>query len=740
MQSHVHNDHIHRSGSTGSQSRVNRHHSRSDNTNVEHDLETDSLSSKRHGQGQGQGPNFFKGSYAQQLEVNYGRGSFRFGEDQTSSGMGDGIVNQNMRQDLSNWIYTLGMDPEVPIRVVGCFGQQNDLSFVKRVVPWYSESATGIDSQDESDPTKIHLQTDLTGYPSGVFEVFDENDEEEADGTLEWSLGFAPQGKRIGDIHIHIDRETGTLFLRHSYLLDSNEMLAVCLESEKVIGKDKKSLMKWMHCQEYESHRSLLFLFLVSHVVVCTSPDMNIDPRMITVLSTLSTIKRQISQELDRFMAICWDRIGVYSPDQIRQLTSLGTGSDDGGSSAGVGAGTGQRDRSQHKSNNSNSMANILTPGKCVPVLVFVIDKLPVKVPWHEPGMGDTAIVEQLRLQVLKKSVDALQTRLRYIFRAARLIQSIDHPNGAFDARQLFVLPTPSSTPFVYVIPQFIGRAHMASEEIVERSGKEQVGLDPAEAVLRQRTRDAAFGRSFGGSSRDGSGRGAKGRRRRGEKGLNPITAEGEDKTVEQEGKTSLSFGLPPLREFYEAATLVKDQPLSNIRADGRRDSRRDWTSTHAHGLVGDSAHEGDTTMTLGYIQDEYAGPLLREFVESWIMNVTIPGGYGNVVGKRNAGAIEVLTLQQWIAGYLGVKEALGFAPSASPVSNITGINSHSEMDIVNSSLSQLNVSTEDTPMPTQTQTQTQPSSKGRGRGMGKRYSQRCESMVHKKINDFVMR
>jgi hypothetical protein len=31
--------------------------------------------------------------------------------------------------------------------------------------------------------------------------------------------------------------------------------------------------MKWMHEQEYESHRALLFLFFVSHVVVvCQAP------------------------------------------------------------------------------------------------------------------------------------------------------------------------------------------------------------------------------------------------------------------------------------------------------------------------------------------------------------------------------------------------------------------------------------------------------------------------------------
>jgi len=43
---------------------------------------------------------------------------------------------------------------------------------------------------------------------------------------------------KIGDIHVHIDRETNTLLLQHSYLLDSSEMLTVCLESEEIVSKD----------------------------------------------------------------------------------------------------------------------------------------------------------------------------------------------------------------------------------------------------------------------------------------------------------------------------------------------------------------------------------------------------------------------------------------------------------------------------------------------------------------------
>lgn len=98
---------------------------------------------------------------------------------------------------------------------------------------------------------------------------------------------------------------------------------------------------------------------------------MNLDPRMISILSALSTIKRQMLQELDRFMAICWDRIGVPPPDHERNQ------SENGGGSRG-----------------SNPLANILTPGRCVPALIFVIERVPIIAPWHEAGASESQIVE----------------------------------------------------------------------------------------------------------------------------------------------------------------------------------------------------------------------------------------------------------------------------------------------------------------------------------------------------------
>lgn len=67
------------------------------------------------------------------------------------------------------------------------------------------------------------------------------------------------------------------MMLQHSYLYDSQEMLSICHESIETIGKDKASLAKWLYSQEFESHRALLFLFLVSQVVVVRKAQENKD-------------------------------------------------------------------------------------------------------------------------------------------------------------------------------------------------------------------------------------------------------------------------------------------------------------------------------------------------------------------------------------------------------------------------------------------------------------------------------
>ncbi|KAF9574195.1 hypothetical protein EC968_007290 [Mortierella alpina] len=604
------------------------------------------------------------------------------------SSMGEGILNQSMKEQLENWIVALGLAPEAPIHVVGYFGQCRDLSMFERVY------------------TSAHHGDRASVYYDGCHGL-SKNASEKTPGAQpgSWTLGLG-HDQTAGDVHIYVDRTKNTLMLQHAYIYDTQEMLSLCLESVDAVKKDRSSMMKWMHDQEFESHRALLFLFLVSHVVVHTSPDMNLDPKMISVLLALSTIKRQIMQELDRFMAICWDRIGVQSPELQRNA-----GDQTGGSNASKAPG---------------SMASIFTPGKCVPILVFVIERVTITTPWCEPGATEPQAVEQLKHQLLKKSIDATQTRLRYVFRACRLIQSIDPPTGAFDTRQLFVLPSPSATPFVHVIPYFTGRLDWYSNMIQPTPKSSEEAFDPAAAVMRQKM-NATSGNAGGAYKKHGNH--AKKHIGRENKERSSLHVTGGD------GKSS-GPRTPMLREIYDTIVQARDRPLS------------DKGPNHTGRKLGiEDGEKSTSSLSLGALYLEYSGPLLRLFVDGWLKNVTMPGGYGNAVGKKNAGVVELPSVQQWIAGYLGVCEALGIS-SLTPVDESGGSESMSAIagnlvssnvghdslgdDGVGAKFLRMNINT--------TASQSPGSGGGGGRrsGNSKKYSLRCASMVQKKIQDYV--
>ncbi|KAG0296316.1 hypothetical protein BGZ96_009715 [Linnemannia gamsii] len=610
--------------------------------------------------------------------------------------MGDGIINQSMKEDLDNWISALGLTPGLPVHVVGFFGHCRDLSMFERVTPavrrkdgtYETSSCIGSFEDDERMPV----------YHDGCRDSPDNQPKSEQGAGVQnggWTLGLGDQ-KSTGDIHLFVDRAKNTLMLQHAYLFDTQEMLSACQESAEAITKDRTSLMKWMHDQEYESHRALLFLFFVSHVVVHTSPDMNLDPRMISILSALSTIKRQMLQELDRFMAICWDRIGVPPPDHERNQSENG------------GGGRG-----------SNPLANILTPGRCVPALIFVIERVPIIAPWHEAGASENQILDQLKQHLLKKSVDAMQTRLRYLFRACRLIQSMDSSAAAFDGRQLFVLPSPSSTPFVHVIPHFIGQLELpeALLNYPEDIGNET--LDPAAAVMRQRMRFATNGPQS--PKKQGLTAKSQSNKSHREKTATCSTAD--------EGNGAL--GHPTLREIYDAVVQARDQPLSGTAGSG-----------------GKSAVEGTSQLSLGGLYMDYSGPLLRQFVDGWLKNVTSPGGYGNIIGRRHVGAVEVPSSQQWLAGYLGVCEALGITSINSPGINTTATHKKNAAPPSKQDDSSTDESVSNKLQSVGISGGINGSSNGgaggeavRERGPrrgGKKYSLRCAHLVQKKIQDFV--
>ncbi|KAF9082892.1 hypothetical protein BGX23_011974 [Mortierella sp. AD031] len=622
--------------------------------------------------------------------------------------MGDGIINQSMKEDLDNWLTALGLSPGLPLHVVGYFGHCKDLSMFERVAPavrkkdgsYETSSCIGSFEDDERMPV----------YYDGCRDSQESRPDQEhgAAGIQNggWSLGLNDQ-QTTGDIHVFIDRAKNTIMLQHAYLYDTQEVLSACQESVDAVSKDRASLMKWMHDQEYESHRALLFLFLVSHVIVYTSPDMNLDPRMISILSALSTIKRQMLQELDRFMAICWDRIGMTPPDYERNQSDNGSG------------------------RGSNPLANILTPGRCVPALVFVIERVPIIAPWHDAGASEKQIVEQLRHHLLKKSIDAMQTRLRYLFRACRLIQSMDSSAAAFDGRQLFVLPGPSSTPFVHVIPHFIGQLELPETLLgySEENGSE--ALDPADAVMRHRMKSTANGSPS--SKKQGLNAKSQATKSHQEKTLTPSLA----------NDGNFAHGDPTLREIYDAVVQARDQPLSGTNGAGGKES----------------GVNGSSPLSLGALYLDYSGPLLRQFVDGWVRSVTSPGGYGNIIGRRHIGAVEVPSSQQWIAGYLGVCEALGITSINSP-GTLHSKTTHRKS--AQPSQKQDDSSTDESVSNKLQNVSPGGGTNGNGNGVGggaaaaagggggeairergprrggKKYSLRCAHLVQKKIQDFV--
>ncbi|KAI1316857.1 hypothetical protein EDD11_009435 [Mortierella claussenii] len=607
-------------------------------------------------------------------------------------GMGDGMVNQAMKEDLESWIAAIGLAPDAPVNVVGIFGQCRDLNVVERVLG----AATATESNVVTEATTIEEAIIPVCSITENNHSFGRTSETGYNSNATASKAGLPLGLSdkltAGDIHVYVDRPRNSLVLQHAYLYDTDEMLSVCLQSVEAVQKDH------------------------------TSPDLNLDPQIISVLTALSTIKKQIMQELDRFMTICWDRIGVQSPEQQRQQQQ-------------------SADQSGTSNNNrgSNSLANVFTPGKCVPVLVFVIERVSVLAPWHEPGASDIQIVEQLKQQVLKKSVDALQTRLRYVFRASRLIQSLDQPAGVFDNRQLFVLPSPSSTPFVHVIPQFTVQMHLPQRHhrsiacATTTTAANAKVLDPAQAVLCQKMKSGSSHHS-----RRHKHGGAKDSFPRRSVENTAATTEAFAPVVEPHNQED-SFGIPTLRALYDAAILTRDQSL-----DGENDAMPVSSAAKASVAISHA-----NVVSLGSLHMDYTGPLLTQFVFGWLEALTSHGGYGSAVGKRNAGNVEVPTLQQWIAGCLGVCEGLGMGTFTAPVLKNEMVSTSLPSDGDRSaSGDQRQVSTEDQGLSAKMSKVSIGSGGGGGgggngggrrSGNGKRYSQRCANMVQKKIQDYIL-
>ena len=150
--------------------------------------------------------------------------------------------------------------------------------------------------------------------------------------------------------------------------------------------------------------------------------------------------------------------------------------------------------------------------------------------------------------------------------------------------------------------------------------------FDPAAAVMRQKL-NAASGSA--GSAYKKHGHHAKKHAARESKERPSAQFAGSD------GKSSGPH-TPTLREIYDTIVQARDRPLS--------DKGPSHTGRKSDAETGEKS---TPSLSLGALYMEYSGPLLRQFVDGWLKNVTMPGGFGNAVGKRNAGAVEVrITLE----------------------------------------------------------------------------------------------
>jgi len=98
----------------------------------------------------------------------------------------------------------------------------------------------------------------------------------------------------------------------------------------------------------------------------------------------------------------------------------------------------------------------------------------------------------------------------------------------------------------------------------------------------------------------------------------------------------------PTLREIYGAVVRARDQPLSGCNTAG-----------------GKSPADGLSQLSLGRLCMDYSGPLLRQFVDGWVKNVTSPGGYGSIIGRRHIGSVEVGFYSWGASGMTKTKENL---------------------------------------------------------------------------------
>ncbi|KAF9970663.1 hypothetical protein BGZ73_006583 [Actinomortierella ambigua] len=652
---------------------------------------------------------------------------------------------QDATDDLStmgdDWLASFGLDPHVPVAVIGFFGRSRDMSTVERI--------------RRVRPPKGH-QGD--GVPQ--------------DGSLSgpdpaFSIGVG-DSKAVGDIRLYVDRSANTLLLHHDFACNDTDMLARLLPASMDIlsstssNKQQSSQqtsqassqqqqqqqpqqappqqpqqphqqdtsllwMKWMHRQEFASHRALLFMFLVSHVVVWTMPDMAVDMKTVSILTTLGQLKRHMMYELDKFMAVCWERLGFrppptgyYSPpahpsSSSQQHYPYNSSHHQHQHHGHHQAPHGQQQH-QHHSQQRQAGASSLLPGTCVPTLLFVVERLQLSDPWYDGSSSEESIREGLKA-LLKSSADRLQSRVKCVFQASQLIPAQDQQNTTPDTRQLFVLPNTSNASFAHIIPYFSVHFDLQANTEEHSAATENNVLTAASNTIQSQWR-VPLQQPAEDWNRKGHGSSGSYTKKQPSSSSSVGAAKADPETTKVRSNESdglvASSGYQPssmeatssasLLDLYSALTaetcdpilvatttttatatpIAARQPNGAARPPSfERSTSSD--STHSEGgaveavatvPASNAASVGQKPLTLATLYYEHSGMRLRRFIYDRIKQLQSStgssaghGGRSAMGGRRGgggsgaSGSAALPPLKQWIAGSFAIREGLGIAP-----------------------------------------------------------------------------
>ncbi|KAG0250432.1 hypothetical protein DFQ27_009413 [Actinomortierella ambigua] len=622
-----------------------------------------------------------------------------------------------------DWLASFGLDPQVPVAVVGFFGRSRDMSTVERIRRVRPPKAT------------------MEDHGSGV-----QHDDLPSGTDVKFPLGVG-DSKAVGDIQLYVDRSTNTLLLHHDFACNDTDMLERLLPASMEIFSSSSPTkhqqqqqtqtqpqpqqqqqpqpthpqqqqdtglvwMKWMHRQEFASHRALLFLFLVSHVVVWTLPDMAVDMKTVSILTALGHLKRHMMHELEKFMAVCWERLGFrppplgYYPQQPQPPPPSSSSSQHypyhshhpahhhnyGHHSAHHGQ---QHQQQQHQ---QQARASALLPGTCVPTLLFVVERLQLSDPWYDSSSSEESIQEGLKA-LLKSSADRLQSRVRCVFKASQLIPLQEQQSIAPDTRQLFTLPNSSDPSFAHIIPYFSVHFNMQTNAEETVSTETTSTIQSQWRLHQQQEEDARNSKtharghhakkpppsSSASASVDGlradipALRGPvageeKGKRKHGEGGDGHHYSSPSSSSTEDEWLMSLSASSSSsssLLDLYSALTAETCEPMlvptASVSAHGE-----DMVGTMAMATGTATARAAQQPPTLATLYYEHSSVRLKRFIYDRIKQLqsTLGPSTGlgrpTMGGKRGGGTssfVVLPSLKQWIAGTFALREALGIAP-----------------------------------------------------------------------------